>query len=88
MARQSHPAHLPILEALLYRWAGAWHREQLQQRVPCVEVFVLIRIDMETLLMSRTSFDGTGIPIHHLLFSVGVALRGFPPPCRQVFTPE
>ena len=44
MARQSHPALFPILQALLYRWAGAWHREHFQQRVPCVVVFVLIRI--------------------------------------------
>ena len=29
VARQSHPAHLPTLEALWYRRAGAWHRKQL-----------------------------------------------------------
>ena len=30
---------------------------------------IMLRFEMTTLLMSRTSFDGTGISIHHLLFS-------------------
>ena len=30
VARQSHPAHLFILQALLYHWAGAWQRGRLK----------------------------------------------------------
>ena len=51
VARQSHPAYLPILQALLCRWAGAQHRECLQQRVPRIVEHAV----------DGSSFDGTGI---------------------------
>ena len=41
VARQSHPAYLPTLQALLYHCAGARHRECLQQRVPRIVTFLL-----------------------------------------------
>ena len=33
-----------IVQALLYRWAGARHRERLHQRVPCVVIVLVLRV--------------------------------------------